>query len=751
MKTYKSFLVVFSILCLNVNSQNYISNIYDAMAKINPNSSSYTFSSNSIFNDSGDGHIQGIAYYNGFYYIVRNCSEDKKDKQILIVDENNSLTLKECLLDSEDLHPGGIGIYNNILVVIFENKLNFYQLLPNYPSGCPKLIKSISGISGICVGMTDYLGSYLVAIYEGSRNTIRFILLDSTFEIQAEQIWSADNQIKTNWYPSNLQSWQDKVGKTKYENMGLLKEQENIYSQPNYYLFMYHNDPEAIDLFCLNGLSQGLNEKIDIQMVYRLNVIKNESIYDDVFENHGFRMGGGFEIIDQNHLRFFSTKTNIEDNNTLYTYNLDITNPWKLTYECGKNGIIPTIAMDDNGNCVEMHLDESSYIYYRFGKIDYKTNKINWGNVYNTYVKANFVSVDINNNGYCVSTYRKENELFCKVGKINPDLKTISWGSGIKYNTGGNMSVAINNNNKIVEVHQGYHGGTNKYNHYYLVGSINTYSNTVSWINGMKYDTGGSLSISLDDNGNCMETHLGNPSILSNRANRYYLIGKVNFSTGIISWNDGSTLYDTGGNGDIAISSNGTCLEVHRGSPYISSHINNHYYKLGKINYNTKSINWTQGALFNYGEMLSCTLDENDNAICIFTGINSNSLQYRILKDVFSDESTIKYLPTNLDASKYSIGTKSEQETSHNKFYLTPNPASTYTFAKWISKSKGEIIFEIYDLSGKIILKQSAQNFESGKEINNKIVLPKRINKGMYIVYVKENGNIKGVSKLIIN
>ena len=80
MKTYKSFLVVFSILCLNVNSQNYISNIYDAMAKINPNSSSYTFSSNSIFNDSGDGHIQGIAYYNGFYYIVRNCSEDKKYK-----------------------------------------------------------------------------------------------------------------------------------------------------------------------------------------------------------------------------------------------------------------------------------------------------------------------------------------------------------------------------------------------------------------------------------------------------------------------------------------------------------------------------------------------------------------------------------------------------------------------------------------------------------------------------------------------
>lgn len=77
-----------------------------------------------------------------------------------------------------------------------------------------------------------------------------------------------------------------------------------------------------------------------------------------------------------------------------------------------------------------------------------------------------------------------------------------------------------------------------------------------------------------------------------------------------------------------------------------------------------------------------------------------------------------------------------------NNLSIFPNPASNKITVSYFSESTSEIQYEIYDISGRLILKESeipAQSSQVTKEIDIKA-----IESGSYILYVSQNGYRKG-------
>lgn len=615
----------------SINNVDYVKNLFTALDFLNLNKTDYHFSTGPAKPETLFGynyHIQGISYWNGNYYITRNRSSGENDQQLLILSEARSRIIHALTLDASSTHPGSLQIYNGILAVTFDNPnmLKLYDLTTN--SIQPELKAQLNNTGGIGAGITEYNDNYLVATYTDRNGGITFRLFDKSFNMIAEKDWHAASQGKSDWIP--YKTWQDKPGSNIYENINLIREQLSPFLPPAYYLIMYCTDPQRLDVFYLKINNANLTD-LEVRMV-RTKLVEDPG-------NGGFRMGAGLAITGNNErIRFFSTRKHIHssgsNDNIITQYN---PHPWANTYAF-ETGIQTDISIDDYGNCLALFRTNSEAIFYRVGKIDLINNQIIWGGSYelkDSRVKSwgSHVSVSLNNNGYCVATHKSSGsgkDLYYRVGKINTTNKTVDWGAENKYDTGGNMSVAINNYNQIIEVHQGYSGGAHKKNHYYSVGTINTSSKTITWKKkGTEFDTGGTIAIALDDNGRCLNTHLGSASSISHRDNRYYRKGVVNFTNGEVAWGS-SILYDTGGDGDIAISNNGRSLEVHKGSPYSLSHGNNHYYKTGTFNFLSNSFNWVEEALFQTGGGLSCDINNNGEGICAFE--LSGRLYYRIFR-----------------------------------------------------------------------------------------------------------------------
>jgi hypothetical protein len=96
--------------------------------------------------------------------------------------------------------------------------------------------------------------------------------------------------------------------------MSLIKEQASCSATPKYYLLMYHNDPEAIDVYSLNGLDFNNATPPDIQMVRRVSVRKPWLL------SSGFRIGGGMYIENSWSIRFFSTEKGIANKTYINIY-----------------------------------------------------------------------------------------------------------------------------------------------------------------------------------------------------------------------------------------------------------------------------------------------------------------------------------------------------------------------------------------------------------------------------------------------
>ncbi len=82
--------------------------------------------------------------------------------------------------------------------------------------------------------------------------------------------------------------------------MNLVQVRADSLSVPNYYLIMFRNNPNAIDLFSIN--QPNLTDSLDIQLIARKEVFPRST---------SFRMGVGLRIVDINSIEVFSVERHI--------------------------------------------------------------------------------------------------------------------------------------------------------------------------------------------------------------------------------------------------------------------------------------------------------------------------------------------------------------------------------------------------------------------------------------------------------
>jgi len=255
------------------------------------------------------------------------------------------------------------------------------------------------------------------------------------------------------------------------------------------------------------------------------------------------------------------------------------------------------VAMDDNGNCLEVHVG-TNRLFYRVGKANFSNRTVSWGSStqYDT-GGPNAVAMDANGN--CVEVHVGTDRLFYRVGKVNFTNKTVSWGTSTQYDTGGPNAVAMDANGNCVEVHV----GTERL--FYRVGKVNFTNKTISWGSSTQYDTGGPNAVAMDDNGNCVEVHVGTDRL-------FYRVGKVNFTNKTISWGP-STQYDTGGPNAVTMDGSGNCLEVHVGTGRL-------FYRVGKVNFTNKTITWGPSTQYDTGGPNAIAIDNLGNSVEVHVG-----------------------------------------------------------------------------------------------------------------------------------
>lgn len=301
----------------------YISNLDSILNQIDTNFKTYQFSRYKTKKiKSQHYHIQGVAYYNnskidneGYYFITRSINKQPYDEQLLIVEEKQSRVVKKLKLDDKLYHPSGIQIYDTILVIPFNKDSTKFYSISNPIE--PKYLNSIPYM-GECAGITKYKGNYLIALSgsDYSRNIIRFILLDNSLSILKDNAnkpqtisWNVLNQDKNNWTP--YKNWQGTY--QHYENMSLIREINNHTTSEQLYLIMYHNKPEAIDIYTLNELD--FTHEPNIEMIRRIPV-KCPSLK----KTNGFRAGGGMFIKNAEDIVFFSIDKKIHNKINIYKY-----------------------------------------------------------------------------------------------------------------------------------------------------------------------------------------------------------------------------------------------------------------------------------------------------------------------------------------------------------------------------------------------------------------------------------------------
>nr|AXN93585.1 ORF2 [Cylindrospermum alatosporum CCALA 994] len=205
---------------------------------------------------------------------------------------------------------------------------------------------------------------------------------------------------------------------------------------------------------------------------------------------------------------------------------------------------------------------------------------------------------------------------------ISEQEQTLKWSPSQKYDTGLLTSIALDNQGNCLETHVG------SVNLYYRVGKLNVADKTVAWSPSQQYDTGSLTSIALDNQGNCLETHVG-------AGNLYYRVGKLNVADKTVAWSP-SQQYDTGSLTSIALDNQGNCLETHVGSV-------NLYYRVGKLNVADKTVAWSPSQQYDTGSLTSIALDNQGN--CLETHVGSVNLYYRVGKLNVADK-TVAWSPS---------------------------------------------------------------------------------------------------------
>ncbi len=227
---------------------------------------------------------------------------------------------------------------------------------------------------------------------------------------------------------------------------------------------------------------------------------------------------------------------------------------------------------------------------------DFQFSKVDWDS--KAFYSGDGVDVDVavNTSGKLVEVHKSpspKNDLFYGVGKL-PELaegrnKPIYWlpENVMKFDTGLNPSVTINDNNVVVEVHE---SNIDDEDLYYRVGLLDDVTNTITWGTSIKYDTGDRPSVAINNDNMVVEMHQAHGS-----NDLWYNVGRAIVGVyqegaveGAIVWGSMGDYrkYDTGKHPSVAMYGN-YILEAHNSSSddYL-------WNRIGTLDVSNKKILW---------------------------------------------------------------------------------------------------------------------------------------------------------------
>lgn len=209
------------------------------------------------------------------------------------------------------------------------------------------------------------------------------------------------------------------------------------------------------------------------------------------------------------------------------------------------SGRWPSVALQ--GQLVtEVHQARGGeFLWYHVGILDPATKTIEWGPS-TQYDRGWFSAVDVHGR-YVVEAHRslsktdsrtdqmKPTRLFCHVGILNGDTRSIGWSESQKYDEKGKFPNITVSGQTVVEVHQSHKENAL----WYHVGDIDAQQRRIVWGKSQKYDLGRMPTADLAGQA-IVEVHQSRKN-----STLWYHVGTVDAGTRTIAWGE-SHSYDKG-------------------------------------------------------------------------------------------------------------------------------------------------------------------------------------------------------------
>ena len=187
----------------------------------------------------------------------------------------------------------------------------------------------------------------------------------------------------------------------------------------------------------------------------------------------------------------------------------------------------------------------------------------------------------------------------------------------LRYDNGKgiNPSISINNNNIVVEVHE---GSTRGGNCYYKIGNFNEDAKVIDWTGGGRYETKGVLpSVAINTKGQVVEMH-------SDRDFKklYYRVGEINYDENGIIWEKTQQLFGWNQNvlrknwvPDWPAKKNfkGFTVSINENNEVAEVHVekeNKLYTRIGILDPKTKLIDWGKVQYYDTGYTPSICIND---------------------------------------------------------------------------------------------------------------------------------------------
>lgn len=187
----------------------------------------------------------------------------------------------------------------------------------------------------------------------------------------------------------------------------------------------------------------------------------------------------------------------------------------------------------------------------------------------------------------------------------------LDWEGSVSYDQGVDPSVALNDNNVVLELHK-----SQTFNVlYYNLGQAG--ESTINWYQqGVELDSGVQPSVALNNHGYAIEMHKSN-----NTDVLWYHVGQLSSGQDWIDWGSSIDSGDTGKSPSVAINDNGTVVEFHQ------SHTQDTlWYRVGILNTGQRTIDWGSPHQYDTGQNPAVALNNNGRVVEVHEAPGDNAV-----------------------------------------------------------------------------------------------------------------------------